>query len=66
MGQHLDPTRYHQLRDELTRLYSAPSPDMAAIDRVIRQITEEQLKLKAADGQAGNNPIESSHDPDRD
>jgi hypothetical protein len=57
---HLDARRYHELRDQLTRLHSAPVPDMAAIDDVIKQLTQEQFALKAADGQPGNNPIEAS------
>jgi hypothetical protein len=57
---HLDARRYHELRDQLTRLHSAPVPDMAAIDNVIKQLAQEQFDQKAADGQPGNNPIEAS------
>lgn len=55
-----DTHRYHQLQDALTKLYSQPDRDMAAIDGVIAQLDAERRRLKASDGQPGNNPIESS------
>ena len=58
MQDNLNSTRYNALRSRLTQLQSAPKPDVAAIDDVIKQLADEQLHLKALDGQAGNNPIE--------
>lgn len=65
MTEHLDPTRYHALHEQLTRLYSEPERDMAAIDSVIEKIADERRRLKAADGQPGNNPIEPHRRPDQ-
>ena len=59
-----DTTHFHELHARLTQLQSAPVPDMAAIDAVVDELAREQLRLKAADGQAGNNPIEPRHRPD--
>ena len=53
-----DSTHFHALHAKLTQLQSAPVRDLAAIDAVIEELAKEQLRLKAADGQAGNNPIE--------
>ena len=50
--------RYRCLREELERQYAQPIPDMAAIDALIEALEAEQLRLKAQDGQHGNNPIE--------
>jgi len=57
-------TYFHELHAKLTQLQSAPVPDLVAIDAVIDELAKEQLRLKAADGQAGNNPIEPRHRPD--
>ncbi|MEY4564903.1 MAG: hypothetical protein RLZZ618_4180 [Pseudomonadota bacterium] len=51
---------YRRLRDELQRLHLAPVKDMKAIDAVIDALEAEQLRLKALDGQHGNNPLESA------
>jgi hypothetical protein len=58
MTDALDPTRYHALHDDLTRLYAAPERDMVAIDSVIGQIDDERRRLKTQAGEPGNNPIE--------
>jgi hypothetical protein len=50
---------YRSLREQLETLQAAPVKDMAAIDETINRLGAEQLRLKAEDGQAGNNPIES-------
>jgi len=52
--------RYRDLRHQLERLHAQPVKDMRAIDEVIEALGAEQLRLKALDGQPGNNPIEGS------
>ena len=63
MESHLDTGHYRELRAELTRLNAAPVRDMVAIDDVIEQLGAEQLRLKALDGQDGNNAIEPQRHP---
>ena len=58
-----DATYFHELHAKLTQLQSAPVRDMAAIDAVIEALAKEQLRLKAADGQPGNNPVEPQRHP---
>jgi hypothetical protein len=53
---------YRSLREQLEVLQGQPVKDMAAIDTVIDQLAAEQLRLKADDGQPGNNPIEGRRD----
>lgn len=60
---HPDATYFHELHARLTQLQAAPVRDMAAIDAVIEELAKEQLRLKAADGQPGNNPIEPQRRP---
>jgi len=54
-------SRYHALREELTRLQAADVPDMPAIERVLDALNAEYFRLKSEDGQHGNNPIEWRH-----
>ena len=58
----IDSTSYNRLRDELARLRAEPVPDLRAIDQVLESLGREQMRLKAADGQAGNNPIRDRSD----
>lgn len=58
MTLYVESPLYRSLREQLESLQAAPVKDMPAIDRVISQLAAEQLRLKAQDGQAGNNPIE--------
>lgn len=53
--------RYHALREELSRLQSAEVRDMPAIDHILDELAAEYRRLKALDGQHGNNPIEWRH-----
>jgi hypothetical protein len=53
--------RYHALREELFRLQSADVRDMPAIEHVLDALSAEYRRLKTADGQHGNNPIEWRH-----
>lgn len=53
--------RYHALRDELAQLQSAAVRDMPAIEHVLDELAAEYRRLKARDGQHGNNPIEWRH-----
>lgn len=47
---------YLKLRDILVTLQSAPEPDAAAIEDVIRALEKAQLTYKATHGLYGNNP----------
>ena len=50
---------YVGLRETLQRLQSAPAPDQAAIDRVIDELEQVQLRVKHEQtGIQGNNPNE--------
>ena len=50
---------YVGLRETLQRLQSAPAPDQAAIDRVIDELEQVQLRIKNEQtGIKGNNPNE--------
>jgi hypothetical protein len=50
---------FHALHARLRELQAAAEPDLKAIDAVIDELEREQLRLKAADGQPGNNPIQA-------
>jgi hypothetical protein len=58
MSLFIESELYRSLREQLETLQGQPVKDMAAIDVVIQQLAAEQLRLKAEDGQPGNNPIE--------
>lgn len=47
-----------QLREKLVALQSAPQPNAAAIDAVVRDLEKAQLAYKATHGLIGNNPME--------
>lgn len=50
---------YAGLRETLQRLQAAPVPDQAAIDRVIDELEQVQLRIKnERTGIKGNNPNE--------
>jgi hypothetical protein len=50
---------YRGLRETLQRLMAAPVPDGAAIDRVIDELEQVQLRIKNEQtGIKGNNPNE--------
>jgi hypothetical protein len=50
---------YVGLRETLQRLKAAPVPDQAAIDRVIDELEQVQLRIKNEQtGIKGNNPNE--------
>lgn len=50
---------YAGLRETLQRLKAAPVPDQAAIDRVIDELEQVQLRIKNEQmGIKGNNPDE--------
>ena len=51
---------YLRLREKLIALQSAPEPNAAAIDDVIRSLEKAQLAYKATHGLIGNNPIGDS------
>lgn len=61
MQTHLDATRYHELQALLIQLQSAHEPDVEAINVCIEELAIEQRRLKAEDGQHGNNPIEARY-----
>lgn len=49
---------YLRLREKMVALQSAPEPDAAAIDAVIRSLEKAQLAYKATHGLIGNNPVD--------
>lgn len=51
---------YFQLRENLVKLQSAPLPDAAAIDHVVKALEQAQLNYKATHGLIGNNPLGDS------
>ena len=59
MSTHDSTPEYVGLRETLQRLQSAPVPDQAAIDRVIDELEQVQLRVKNEQtGVKGNNPNE--------
>ena len=59
MTTHDSTPEYVGLRQTLQRLQSAPIPDKAAIDRVIDELEQVQLRVKNEQtGIKGNNPNE--------
>ena len=59
MTTHDSTPEYIGLRQTLQRLQSAPIPDKAAIDRVIDELEQVQLRVKNEQtGIKGNNPNE--------
>ena len=46
---------YSKLREKLVALLSAPDPDGAAVDAVIRALEKAQMDYKATHGLIGNN-----------
>jgi hypothetical protein len=59
MSLFMESELYRSLREQLETLQAQPVRDMPAIDQLIHQLAAEQLRLKAEDGQAGNDPIEN-------
>ena len=59
MTTHDSTPEYVGLRETLQRLQAAPAPDQAAIDRVIDELEQVQLRIKNEQtGIKGNNPNE--------
>ncbi len=57
MTTHDSTPEYVGLRETLQRLQSASAPDQAAIDRVIGELEQVQLRVKnEKTGIKGNNP----------
>lgn len=64
LAQAIARAHYEKLRDRLIALQSAPEPDMAAIDAVIRALEKAQMDYKATHGLYGNNANdEPMHNP---
>ncbi|MES2508966.1 MAG: hypothetical protein V4625_03510 [Pseudomonadota bacterium] len=59
MAKHDSTPEYTGLRQTLVRLQAAPVPDQSAIDRVIDELEQVQLRIKNEQtGVRGNNPNE--------
>ena len=48
---------YEHLRARLELLLAQPEKDMAAVDRIVDELEQVQLKIKCALGLKGNNPL---------
>ena len=49
---------YDRLRVQLERLLACPVKDMKAVDQVVNELEQLQLKIKSQAGVQGNNPNE--------